>query len=186
MNNDQKLCEITDIIPVRIFPDRGKKLGPIKPMLMSNSLIYSILNSRPSPKHFFALNPNNPTRKILLTKDNYNKTSEELFGIDRDTHKNVPNNTINVPKNENTTIDKPSTENVAVETNDKPILEDTTNTVTKVDEITDSDLNVIENESNNIESNISETIIDMNDIDISNMDTNNNNQYKSKKNRKNR
>lgn len=79
-SSNQKLCEITDVIPVRVFPDRAKKMGPIKPMMMSDTIIFLILNGRPAPKHFFAIDPNNHTRKVLLTKDNYNKTTEELFG----------------------------------------------------------------------------------------------------------
>ena len=78
----KKLCEITDVIPVRVFPNQSKKMGPIKPMLMDNTLIFSILNGYPSPKHFYAVDPNNRNRKVLLTRENYNKSTEELFSID--------------------------------------------------------------------------------------------------------
>lgn len=185
MNNDQKLCEITDIIPVRIFPDRAKKLGPIKPMLMSNSLIYSILNSRPAPKHFFALNPNNPTRKILLTKDNYNKTSEELFGS------NKPKTTVN----KNTVVNEPI-KTVPEITPTKPVITEkveietenaTTSVETPVETPVETEASKVVNEPVSATPVVEETIINMDDIDISTIETDNsNNKYLSKKNRKNR
>ena len=177
MNNDQKLCEITDIIPVRIFPDRAKKLGPIKPMLMSNSLIYSILNSRPAPKHFFALNPNNTKRKILLTKNNYDKTSEELFGTNKET-----NATTNINNDEKLVINDPIVDNKNTILNSNDKLGDSVSV--KENESTSSQTN-IDNTNTSNEIKTTETIIDVNDIDISN-NIETDNQYKSKKNKKNK
>lgn len=77
--SNKKLCEISDLIPVRVFPNSRKKMGPIGPMYMSDSLIFSILNSRPAPVHFYAVNPRDKSKRVLLTKGNYNKTTEELF-----------------------------------------------------------------------------------------------------------
>lgn len=76
----KKLCEIRDVISVRIFPNSPKKRGPIAPMLMDDATIFSIINSNPSPKHFYVLDPKNKARKVRLTKENYFKTTEELFG----------------------------------------------------------------------------------------------------------
>lgn len=179
MNNDQKLCEITDIIPVRIFPDRAKKLGPIKPMLMSNSLIYSILNSRPAPKHFFALNPNNTKRKILLTKNNYDKTSEELFGTNKET-----NATTNINNDEKLVINDPIVDNKNTILNSNDKLGDSVSVKENESSSTSSQTN-IDNTNTSNEIKTTETIIDVNDIDISN-NIETDNQYKSKKNKKNK
>ena len=180
MKNDQKLCEITDLIPVRIFPDRGKKMGPIKPMLMSNSLIFSILNSRPAPKHFFALNPNNPTRKILLTKDNYNKTTEELFDYDKkdDDVYDSPIENVNIQIEDNV---------IETSSDNTDVVKDTISKNVSVEDVMDINPEISIDMSGDIDVSIgTETVLNVDDIEITNIETNNNNQYKSKKNRKNR
>lgn len=118
--NNQKLCEITDVIPVRIFPDRAKKMGPIKPMMMSEDTIFLILNGRPAPKHFFAVDPNNRTRKVLLTKDNYNKTTEELFGNttkDKEYIPDIPDKSVVVESNSSIDDIEPEVLTETVDTN---------------------------------------------------------------------
>ena len=170
--SQKKLCEITDVIPVRLFADRAKKLGPIRPTLMSEGTIFSILNGRPAPKHFYALDPNNRSRKILLTKENYYKTTEELFGTD-DSESVNDEPTVTVPDIENDTETVTDTntvdESTEVDVIDEPITE-TTEEITNIEtieEVTDIDS--------------SESIEISNDV-VSNSDTNN--RYQNKKHKR--
>ena len=161
--NNQKLCEITDVIPVRIFPDRAKKMGPIKPMMMSEDTIFLILNGRPAPKHFFAVDPNNRTRKVLLTKDNYNKTTEELFGNttkDKEYIPDIANESVVVEANNSTDDIKPE---VLMETVDTKIGELTGLSTTNKDDIVSS-VNEVAQQASTNESNISGINIKIGDI----------------------
>lgn len=178
-DQNMKLCEISDIVPVRIFPDRAKKLGPIKPMLMNNTLIFSILNSRPAPTHFFAIDPNNRHRKVLLTKENYNKTTEELFGTDTP----KMSSTI-IEKNDNEQIKKDNNivekEDILISNNKEDIANEETSSLPIESEILNEVNNNIKNEDNtdidNVEM-VEELENDNSDIKI----VNNNYNKKNKK-----
>ena len=212
--NNQKLCEITDVIPVRIFPDRAKKMGPIKPMMMSEDTIFLILNGRPAPKHFFAVDPNNRTRKVLLTKDNYNKTTEELFGNttkDKEYIPDIPDKSVVVEANNSTDNIKPE---ILMETVDTKIgdnlkldldvnIDNTVNTnavqiddsikVDNIDISVSTDENVAEQSDTSTDNSTTESPVDEstnNEVVENNTENNNhqnNNNYKKNNyNKKNR
>ena len=85
-----KLVRVADSVPVRLFIDAPKKMGPIPPTWLSETQIWLILADMKPPVHIYAVNPNNEKEQVILTKRNYQMTNEELFGTTRVVNEPTP------------------------------------------------------------------------------------------------
>lgn len=136
-----KLVRIADSVPVKLFLDAPKKMGPIAPMWMTDTQIWIILADRKPPVHIYAVNPDNPSEQVILTKRNYQMTNEELFGTSR---------VINEDKNETVEVhvdETPVVEDTVVDTQETTVEETTSEASDVSDTVTTTD-NFSANEEN--------------------------------------
>lgn len=73
-----KAIRITDYVTIPFGTSR--MTCPINRIMFTEKDLKRVFMSERKPVHIYAINPNDPKETVLLTKDNYMKTNEELFG----------------------------------------------------------------------------------------------------------
>ncbi len=144
-----KAIRITDYVTIPFGTSR--MTCPINRIMFTEKDLKRVFMSERKPIHIYAINPNDPKETVLLTKDNYMKTNEELFGAKKVEEPTTKTETfkINVGESINST---PIEEEIKPE----PIVEEPT--VAPVEDVIEEAKEEVATEQEVIEPAVEETV----------------------------